>query len=82
MTKDESKVESGGSMRAGGRGPAGMGLVNALLLGGAAVVIVVGYVLLDHGSITAAPILLALGYAVLIPAGLLVGYRRAGGDDS
>jgi hypothetical protein len=82
MTTQESKVERGEGGRAGGRGPAGMGLVNAALLGGAAVVIVIGYVLLDHGSITAAPILLALGYAVLIPAGLLVGYRRAGGDDS
>ncbi|MDP2479867.1 MAG: hypothetical protein Q8W51_13740 [Candidatus Palauibacterales bacterium] len=82
MATDESKGGNGEGGRAGGRGPAGMGLVNALLLGGAAVVIVIGYVLLDHGSITAAPILLALGYAVLIPAGLLVGYGRAGGDDS
>jgi hypothetical protein len=82
MATDESKLDSGERGRGGGRGPAGMGLVNAVLLGGAAIVIVIGYVLLDHGSITAAPILLALGYAVLIPAGLLVGYRRAGGDDS
>lgn len=51
---------------------------NLLLLAGAAATIVGGYVLLDRGSITAAPILLVVGYAVLIPAGLLVGSRRKG----
>lgn len=45
-------------------------------LGAAA--IVGGYVLLDRGSITAAPILLILGYAVLIPIGLLLGWRKLG----
>jgi hypothetical protein len=79
MTTDQGTGGSG--ERDGGRSPAGMRLVNALLLGGAAVVIILGYVLLDRGSITAAPLLLVLGYAVLIPAGLLVGYRRAGGRE-
>lgn len=60
-----------------GRPPAlGLRLVNLLLLGAAAASIIAGYVLLDRGSITAAPILLVLGYVVLIPAGLLVGSRR------
>ncbi len=40
--------------------------------------IVVGYVLLDRGSVTAAPLLLVLGYAVLLPAGLILGWRRLG----
>jgi len=40
--------------------------------------IALGYVLLDQGSITAAPLLLILGYAVLLPAGLLLGWRRIG----
>jgi hypothetical protein len=40
------------------------------------VAIVSGYVLLDRGSITAAPILLVFGYVVLIPAALLVGLRE------
>ncbi|WP_420463007.1 hypothetical protein [Candidatus Palauibacter sp.] len=40
--------------------------------------IVLGYVLLDGGSVTAAPLLLMLGYAVLLPAGLILGWRRLG----
>jgi len=38
--------------------------------------IAVGYVLLDRGSVTAAPLLLVLGYAVFLPAGLILGWRR------
>jgi hypothetical protein len=34
--------------------------------------IVLGYVLLAGGSITAAPLLLVLGYAVLIPAAIIL----------
>ncbi len=37
--------------------------------------IVVGYVLLDRGSVTAAPLLLVLGYAVLLPVALVLGWR-------
>ena len=40
--------------------------------------IVGGYTLLDQGSVTAAPVLLILGYAVLLPVGLLLGWRRLG----
>lgn len=40
--------------------------------------IAAGYVLLDRGSVTAAPLLLILGYAVLLPAGLILGWRRLG----
>ncbi|WP_420634113.1 hypothetical protein [Candidatus Palauibacter sp.] len=40
--------------------------------------IIAGYVLLDRGSVTAAPLLLVLGYAVLLPAGLILGWRRLG----
>lgn len=54
----------------------GLGPVNWALLGAAAVVIAVGYVLLDRGSVTAAPLLLTLGYVVLVPGGLLWGYRE------
>lgn len=54
-------------------GTFGLGLVNGLLLLGALVAIVAGYVLLDRGSITDAPILLVIGYVVLIPVALLVG---------
>lgn len=54
---------------------AGLGPLNFLLLGAAVLAIVIGYILLDRGSITAAPVLLVVGYAVLVPAGLLVGSR-------
>lgn len=57
----------------------GLGIANLLLLAAAAAAIIGGYVLLDRGSITAAPILLVLGYVVLVPAGLLVGSRRRDG---
>jgi hypothetical protein len=54
------------------------GIRNIVALVGAAVAIVVGYLLLDRGSISAAPLLLVLGYVVLIPAGLLMGLRSRG----
>jgi len=47
----------------------------ALLLAGV-VAVLFGYVLLNRGSVTAAPLLLVLGYMVLIPAGLLAGLRQ------
>jgi hypothetical protein len=37
----------------------------------AALVILGGYILLSKGSITVAPIMLLLGYLVLIPIGIL-----------
>ncbi len=52
----------------------------ALLLAGV-VAVLFGYLLLDRGSVTAAPLLLAAGYLVLIPAGLMVGLRRPDGRD-
>jgi hypothetical protein len=53
--------------------------VNWALLAAGVVAILLGYVQLDRGSVTAAPLLLSAGYFVLIPAGLLVGLRRGGG---
>jgi predicted Rossmann fold nucleotide-binding protein DprA/Smf involved in DNA uptake len=44
---------------------------NYIIFGLAAAVIVVGYIALSSGSITLAPILLLLGYLVLIPWGIL-----------
>ncbi|MFW6084373.1 MAG: hypothetical protein ACODAA_04105 [Gemmatimonadota bacterium] len=55
----------------------GLRALNFALLGAGLVAIVVGYVLLDRGSTVAAPLLLVLGYAVLVPAGLLLGFRRS-----
>ncbi len=56
----------------------GMRPVNWALLAAGAVAVFVGYVLLDRGSVTAAPLLLFVGYLVLIPAGLLAGLGRSG----
>jgi hypothetical protein len=47
------------------------GKKNYLIFGLAAAVILAGYIALSKGSITLAPILLLLGYLVLIPMGIL-----------
>ena len=44
---------------------------NAMWLGAAVVSIAIGYVLLSTGSETIAPILLVLGYCVLLPIGII-----------
>jgi hypothetical protein len=45
--------------------------INGLLLAAGLASIVVGYVLLSNGSTVGAPLLLVLGYAVLIPLGII-----------
>jgi len=42
-----------------------------LWLGAGAVAIAIGYALLAGGSMTVAPILLVLGYCVLLPIGIV-----------
>jgi hypothetical protein len=49
-----------------------------LLAGLAAVV--AGYAALGAGDITAAPILLVLGYCILVPVALLKGFRSEKGE--
>lgn len=46
--------------------------INALLLVAGLAAIVGGYVLLAAGSTVGAPLLLVLGYAVLIPLGIIL----------
>lgn len=79
MTRDRSDAAraAGGSEE----GWLDLGPVNYALFAAAVVAIVVGYLLLDRGSVTAAPMLLVLGYAVLFPAGLLVGYGGLAEDE-
>jgi len=48
------------------------GVVNAVLFVAAAAVLGIGYLLLARGSTTAAPILLVVGYCVLLPLGLIL----------
>jgi hypothetical protein len=57
------------------------GLANSLLLGLGVGVVAVGYLALSKGSITLAPVLLVLGYVVLIPASLLLRRRRQGSGE-
>jgi hypothetical protein len=44
---------------------------NAMWLGGATISIAIGYVLLSTGSETIAPLLLVLGYCILLPIGII-----------
>lgn len=56
------------------------GMRNYAALGAAVASILMGYLLLSRGSITAAPILLVLGYCVLVPYGLAAGQGSSSGD--
>jgi hypothetical protein len=47
-------------------------MVNLTLLAAGAAAIIFGYVLLSNGDTVAAPLLLVLGYAVLIPLGIIL----------
>jgi hypothetical protein len=49
-----------------------LGKKNYAIIGAGVVTIAGGFISLASGSITLAPILLVLGYCVLIPVGLLV----------
>jgi hypothetical protein len=49
-----------------------LGKKNYAIMGAGLLTIVAGFITLASGSITLAPILLVLGYCVLIPVGLLV----------
>lgn len=68
----------GGEAGDGAHRPRLFGLLggrNVALLAVGAVAVLFGYVLLDRGSVVMAPLLLLAGYVVLIPAGLLLGFR-------
>lgn len=47
------------------------GVKNYVIFGVAALVILAGYLALSKGSITLAPILLLVGYMILVPWGIL-----------
>lgn len=48
------------------------GTRNYIFFGAAMVSIILGYITLGQGSITLAPILLVLGYCVLVPISLII----------
>jgi hypothetical protein len=53
-----------------------LGQRNALLLMVGILIIVIGYFLLGRGSITAAPLLLVLGYCVVVPLSIILWIKR------
>lgn len=55
---------------------------NYIMMGVALVIIAIGFITLSKGSITLAPILLVLGYCVLVPLSLLLKFRRPVRQDS
>lgn len=58
------------------------GKTNYLLFGLALVVLAIGYITLATGSITLSPILLVLGYCVLIPLAIIYrGHQESGGSE-
>jgi hypothetical protein len=50
---------------------------NVLLLVAGLIVILAGYLLLGRGSITAAPVLLVVGYCVIIPLSIVLWTRKS-----
>lgn len=61
--------------RSGGTAPTsgpGFGLRNAILGGAGLLAVGLGFLLLSQGSITLAPILLVIGYGVLLPLALFL----------
>lgn len=71
MAKADSPRTSGTAADAGSPHTLSFSRINAILLGAGVVVIVVGFTLLAQGSMTVAPILLVLGYLVLLPIGII-----------
>lgn len=53
-----------------------LGQHNVLLLVAGIIVIIVGYLLLGRGSITAAPLLLVAGYCIMVPLAIVLWVRR------
>lgn len=49
---------------------------NYIIFGAGLLVIILGYISLASGSITLAPILLILGYCVLIPVAIIIDGRK------
>jgi hypothetical protein len=83
--KNRSRAARPREARPGPRegGDLAFGRRNAIALGSALLAILLGYLLLSRGSITAAPLLLVLGYCVLVPYGLAAGSgaRKASGGE-
>ena len=58
-------------------GSLAMGSRNVLIMFVGIIIIVIGYFLLGRGSITAAPLLLVLGYCVVVPLSIILWVKRS-----
>ncbi len=58
------------------------GRKNWIVLGSALASIILGFIALASGSITLAPILLVLGYCVLIPVGIMIKDKPGDGESN
>lgn len=54
------------------RAPLQFSAINGILAVAGILAVTLGYVLLSQGSITAAPLLLVLGYVVLLPLAIIL----------
>ncbi|MBI4408632.1 MAG: hypothetical protein HY561_02915 [Gemmatimonadetes bacterium] len=66
------KVQKGRAVAAPPRGSLRFSPINAVLLVLGLLAVAAGYQLLARGSTVAAPLLLVLGYVVLIPLGIIL----------
>lgn len=69
--KNPRRAAAAPASRQDGEGTVRFSMQNWVLLLAGLVSIVVGYVLLNNGSVDLAPALLVLGYVVLIPLGII-----------
>lgn len=76
MKKQDVRSQKNVKARTAAKAPAGPPLAfkpkNYILLGAGLLTIIAGFISLNAGSITLAPILLVAGYCVLIPLALLL----------
>ena len=66
-----NRVSARATAAAEGESSLRFGPRNLALLGAGAIAIIVGFVTLAGGSTVAAPLLLVLGYGVLVPLGII-----------
>jgi hypothetical protein len=64
---DDSAIEAGL-----GKAPLRFSAINGILGAAGILTVALGYFLLSQGSITAAPLLLVLGYVVLLPLAIIL----------
>lgn len=75
--RPRKQVVSAGEKRPVRQGSVILDRRNVLLLVAGIVVILAGYLLLGRGSVTAAPLLLVIGYCVIVPLSIVLWTRKS-----